>query len=100
MSFYIGPFYIDKRDGFIVLAAILIILGMRWGYELVYFRQEYVLSLFILLLLAKATILPTHDSWVFIAFLLAMLGTLFLPFLQVLIGLALFFIFLRLFKVI
>lgn len=100
MSFYIGRFYIDKRDLFLLTAAILILAGMYWGYELAFVKSEYLLTLVVLLFLAKGIVLPTHDTWVFIAFFLAVILTLFLPFIQVLAFLLFSFILLRILKVI
>lgn len=100
MSFYIGPFYIDKRDLFIIFAVVLLLLSHHLHYPLPYFDYKNLLVLSLLFLLAKGFLLTTYDSALFATFLVALILTLFLPLLQILYFLALSFIFLRLFKVI
>ena len=100
MGYYIGSFYFDKRDLFILLAIILLLAGFRLGYPLPYFEYKNLIILSLLFLLGKGFLLTSYDSALFATFLVAALLTLFIPLLQVLYFLSLAFIFLRILKVI
>ena len=100
MGYYLGQFYFDKRDIFILLAIVLLLAGYQFGFPLPYFSYQNLLFLTLLFLLAKGFLLSTYDSALFITFFTACVLTLFLPLFQVLLFLLLAFFFLRLFKVI
>jgi len=100
MAFYIGKFYFDKRDLFILVAIGLLLAGWRLGYPLPYFQYQNLIILAALFLLAKGFLLTSYDSALFVTFLVAVMLTLFIPLLQVLYFLALAFIFLRILRVI
>ena len=100
MGFYLGKFYFDKRDLFIILTIILLLAGFKLNYPLPYFEYKNLIILSLLFLLGKGFLLTSYDSSLFTTFLIAIILTLFLPLLQVLYFLALSFIFLRLFKAI
>jgi len=100
MGYYLGQFYIDKRDLFILLAIILLSLGYYLNFPLPYFSYQNLVLLTILFLLAKGFLLTTYDSAFFVTFLTACILTLFIPLFQVLLFLLLAFFFLRLLKVI
>ena len=100
MGYYLGKFYFDKRDLFIVLAVVLLLLGNYFHYPLPYFEYKNLIILAILFLFAKGFLLTAYDSALFATFLTATILTLFFPLLQVLYFLSLSFIFLRLFKAI
>jgi len=100
MSYYIGQFYVGKRDIFLLMGAILLVIALYLHYPIPYFDTQNLLILFILAFFTKGLLLPTHDSAVFLTFLLAVFLTLFIPLLEVLFFLVLSFLFLRLTKVI
>lgn len=100
MSFYIGPFYFDKRDLFLLFTVIIVLGTILLDYPLPLFKPYDLLILTILLLLTKGVVLPAYDSAVFVTFLTAIFLTLFFPFFKVLLFLVFAFIFLRLTKVI
>ena len=100
MSFYIGQFYFDKRDLFIVLAVGLLLAGFHFQYPLPYFQYQNLIILSLFFLLAKGFLLASYDSSLFAVFLAAIILTLFLPLLQVFYFLGLAFVFLRILKVI
>lgn len=100
MGYYFGQFYFDKRDLFILLAVILLLLGYKLGYPLPYFEYKSLIILTLLFLLAKGFLLTSYDSALFATFLVAAILTLFIPFLEVLYFVGLAFIFLRILKVI
>lgn len=100
MSYYLGRFYFEKRDFYILLLLGLLLLAYRVGYPLPYFSYKNLFFLTILFLLAKGLVLTTYDSVVFLVFLSALILTLFIPLLQVLIFLFFALVLLRLLKVI
>lgn len=100
MGYYIGQFYVDKRDLFLAAAALLLLYAQRFGYPVPYFNVNHLLFFLTLLFIAKGLVLPTHDSAVFVVFLTALVMTLYVPLFQSLVFLVLAFFFLRLTKTI
>ena len=100
MGYYLGKFYFDKRDLFILIAVAFLLIGYKFDYPLPYFEYKNLIILTLLFLLGKGFLLTTYDSALFTTFLTAIILTLYIPLLQVLYFLALSFIFLRLFKAI
>lgn len=100
MGYYIGQFYFDKRDIFLILAIILLVFAIRTHYPIPYFDTNHLFFLLIILLIAKGFVLPVYDSAIFVIFLIALFLTLFVPLFQSLVFLVCAFLFLRLFKVI
>ena len=100
MGYYLGKFYLEKKDFFLVLAVLLLWATIHFAYPLPLFDPQNLLILTIIFLIAKGLVLPTHNTVVFVTFLTALFLTLFLPIFQVIIFLVLAFIFLRLLKAI
>lgn len=100
MGYYLGKFYFEKKDFFLILAALLLWGALYFSFPLPLFNPQNLLALTILFLLAKGLILPTHDTAVFTTFLVAIFLTLFFPLFKVLIFLVSAFLLLRLTKVI
>lgn len=100
MGYYLGKFYFEKKDFFLILAILSLLGTIHFSYPLPLFDSKNLLVLTILFLLAKGVVLPTHDTAVFTAFLVALFLTLFFPLFKVLIFLVFAFIFLRLTKVV
>lgn len=100
MGYYLGKFYFEKKDLFLLLV-IFILLGVLYSnYPIPLFDPKNLLVLTIIFLLAKGLILPTHDAAVFTTFLTALFLTLFFPLFKVLIFLVFAFLLLRLTKTI
>lgn len=100
MGYYLGQFYFDKRDLFLVVATVVILFALRFGYPIPYFNVQHLLFLLILFFIAKGLILPTHDSAIYVVFLIALGLTLYVPLFHALVFLLFAFIFLRLLKAI
>lgn len=96
MGYYIGQFYFDKRELFLLLLAILLGVAIYLGYEVPLFKLQQLFVLMLLLLFSKAIIPSSKDTSLFFAFLIAVFLTLFVPFFTVVLFL---FISLILFKV-
>lgn len=96
---YLGPFYFQKRDLFIILTVGLLWWVIHYSIPLPLFNPYNLLTLAILFLLVKASILPAHDVAVFLTFFTAILLTLFLPLFQVILFLTTAFFLQKLLRV-
>ena len=96
---YLGPFYFQKRDFFILLAVLLLAGSIYYSVPFPLFNPYHLLPLFVLFLFTKASILPAHDPAVFITFFTAIILTLFLPLFQIVLFLMTAFILQRVFRV-
>jgi len=96
---YLGPFYFQKRDLFIIIAVALLWWAIYSHMTIPLFNSYNLLTLAIIFLLVKASILPAHDVAVFITFFTAIILTLFMPLFQVVLFLACAFFLQKLLKV-
>lgn len=100
MGYYIGHFYVSKRDVFLLAAAGVSVFMLYQGLSMPYIETKYFLTLILLALFAKGILLPTNDTVLYLTFLVALALTLFVPFLQVLIFLFFSFMFLHISRII
>jgi len=85
MGYYIGQFYFDKKELFLVLALVILGTILYFQYPLPLFQPKHLLVLAILLLISKSIISSAKDTPLFITFFAALLLTLFWPFFSVVI---------------
>jgi len=97
---YIGPFYFDTKELFLVLAAILLGLASFFGWGLWWFDKRALLTLVILMLITKGLLPSIHNEAFFILAIVALFLTLYLPIFQVVLFYFLSFLMFRLLKVI
>jgi len=97
---YLGPFYFDTKEIFLVLAAILIGLAMYFGWSLIWFNPQALLILVILMLITKGLLPSIHNEAFFILALVSIFLTLYLPTFQVVLFYFISFGLFRLLKVI
>jgi len=97
---YIGPFYFDSKEIFLILAAI--ILGLAWGlgWSLWLFDKRTLLTLVILMLVTKGLLPSIHNEAFFILAIVTIFLSLYLPVFQVVLFYFLSFLLFRLFKII
>ncbi|MBI5126942.1 hypothetical protein HZA76_00610 [Candidatus Roizmanbacteria bacterium] len=97
---YIGPFYLDTKEIFLVLAAIL--LGLAWGlgWSLWWFDKRALLTLVILMLMTKGLLPSIHNEAFFILAIVTIFLSLYLPIFQVVLFYFVSFLMFRLLKVI
>ena len=98
MGYYLGQFYFDKRDLFIVLALILLATGWYFKILFPFFSYSDLLLLTFLFLIAKGILLPASDSLLFLLFFSGLVLLFFFPLIQVFFFLFLGFLFFRLLK--
>lgn len=97
---YLGPFYFDTKEIFLILAAILIGLAMYFNWPLMWFDPKILLVLIILMLFTKGLLPAIHNEAFFILALVTIFLSLYLPLFQIVLFFFLSFGFFRLLKVI
>lgn len=97
---YIGPFYFDTKEIFLILAAILVGLAMYFGWPLYWFNTRTLLLLIILMLLTKGLLPAIHNEAFFILALVTVFLSLYLPLFQIILFYFISFGLFRLMKVI
>jgi hypothetical protein len=97
---YIGPFYLDTKEIFLILAAVL--LGLAWwlGWSLWWFDKRALLTLVILMLMTKGLLPSIHNEAFFILAIVTIFLSLYLPIFQVVLFYFVSFLMFRLLKVI
>jgi len=97
---YIGPFYFDTKEIFLILAAILLGLAMFFGWSLWWFDKRALLTLAILMLMTKGLLPSIHNEAFFILAIVTIFISLYLPIFQVVLFYFVSFLMFRLLKVI
>jgi hypothetical protein len=97
---YIGPFYFDTKEIFLILAAVLIGLAMYFGWSLMWFPPTALLLIIVLMLVTKGLLPAIHNEAYFILAIVTIFLTIYLPIFQVVLFYFLSFLFFRLLKVI
>jgi hypothetical protein len=97
---YLGPFYFDTKELFLILAVILIGLASWLGWSLWWFDRKSLLTLVILMLITKGLLPSIHNEAFFILAIVAIFMTLYLPIFQVVLFYFLSFLMFRVLKVI
>ena len=97
---YLGPFYFDTKEIFLILAAVL--LGLAWylGWPLWWFDKRALLTLVILMLFTKGLLPSVHNEAFFILAIVTILMSLYLPIFQVVLFYFVSFLMFRVLKVI
>ena len=97
---YIGPFYFDTKEIFLILAAIL--LGLAWGlgWSLWWFDKRALLTLVVLMLITKGLLPSIHNEAFFILAIVTIVLSLYLPVFQVILFYFVSFLMFRVLKVI
>lgn len=98
--FGLNRFYFSKKELFLILAGILLVVIMRMNLTVSFFDPYQILLLTLLTFLAKGFISTTNDAPVFIVFLASIFLTFYYPFFQILIFYFLAFSLLKLFRLI
>ena len=100
MSLYIGKFYFEEKDLFILIAILVLLVGWAKGLAFPFISYPGMIFLTFLFLLAKGLLIKTHESLIFIVFLSAILLLNFFPLSLVFLYIILNFFFLRLTRII
>lgn len=97
---YIGPFYFDTKEIFLILAAALVALAMVLGWPIYWFDKGALLTIIIVILISKGLLPAIHNEAFFILSMVCILLTIYFSVFQVLVFYFLSFLLFRLLKVI
>lgn len=99
-NMFVGPFYFDSKELFLILAAI-ILFGARFvGWAPVWFDADKLLTLLLLIIIVKGLVPSVHNQAFFVVSVVALVATLYLSLPQVLLFYLFTFLFLKIFRVI
>lgn len=97
---YIGPFYFDTKEVFLILAMLIIGLAIAFGWNIWWFDKKTLLTLLILILVTKGLLPSIHNEAFFILAIVALFLTLYLPVFQVILFYFVSFLLFRLLRII
>jgi hypothetical protein len=97
---YIGPFYFDTKEIFLILAAVFLGLAIAFNWPLWWFDKRVLLTLVILILITKGLLPAIHNEAFFILVITTIFLTLYLPIFQIILFYFISFILFRVLKVI
>jgi hypothetical protein len=97
---YIGPFYFDTKEIFLILASVILTLAWVFGWPLWWFDKRVLLTLTILLLITKGLLPSIHNEAFFILAIVTIFLSLYLPIFQVVLFYFISFLMFRVMKVI
>lgn len=97
---YIGPFYFDTKEIFLIIGALLLGMAMYFGWSIWWFDRQILLTIVILILITKGLLPAIHNEAFFILAIITIFLTLYLPIFQVVLFYFITFLFFRLLKVI
>jgi len=97
---YIGPFYFDTKEIFLIVAAIFLGLAIAFNWPLMWFDKKVLLTLIILMLLTKGLLPAIHNEAFFILSIITVFLSLYLPVFQLVLFYFISFILFRFLKVI
>ncbi len=80
---YLGPFYFDTKELFLILLTILLAVAMYMGWDPAWFKTKDIFTLAILILFTKGLLPAIHNEAFFFVALVAILLTLYFPIFQV-----------------
>ncbi len=97
---YLGPFYFDTKELFLILAAVLVGLASYFGWNIYWFDKSVLLTIIVLMLLTKGLLPSIHNEAFFVLAIVTIFLTLYLPVFSVILFYFLSFLLFRLLKVI
>jgi len=97
---YIGPFYLDTKEIFLILLSLILTIAMFFGWDIWWFDKKALLTLTLVILFTKGLLPAIHNEAFFILAAVAIFLTLYLPIFQVVLFYLISFLFFRLLKVI
>jgi len=97
---YLGPFYFDTKEIFLILASVLLGIAYFLGWPLWWFDSRVLLTLAVLILFTKGLLPSIHNEAFFILAIVTIFTSLYLPIFQVILFYFVSFLMFRLLKVI
>jgi len=97
---YIGPFYINTKELFLILAVFFLAFSLRFGWNLYWFDTKTLLFIVLLLFVTKTVIPTIQNEAFFILAIITIFLTLYFSWFQILIFYFVSFAFFRWLKLI
>lgn len=97
---FIGPFYFDSKELFLLFAAAILFVARFVGWAPVWFDADKLLTLLLLIIIVKGLVPGVHNQAFFVVSVVALIATLYLSLPQVLLFYLFTFLFLKIFRVI
>ena len=97
---YLGPFFFDTKEIFLILATLLLALALLFGWPLWGFDTKVLLTLVVLMLITKGLLPAIHNEAFFVLAIATIFLTLYLSVFQVILFYLVAFVFFRLLRVI
>lgn len=97
---YLGPFYFDTKEIFLIVLTILLAVAMYLGWDPVWFKTRDVFTIAILILFTKGLLPAIHNEAFFFVAIAAVFLTLYLPIFQVVLFYFISFILFRILRII
>jgi len=97
---YIGPFYFDTKEIFLLVLSVLLVLAMNMGWNPVWFSARDMFTITLLILFTKGLLPAIHNEAFFMVAVAALVLTLYLPIFQVVLFYLISFVLFRLLRVI
>lgn len=76
---YLGPFYLNTKELFLICGAILIAVAMYFNWQTMWFNKASLLTLTILFLLTKGLLPAIHNEPFFITALVTLIVSVYFP---------------------
>ncbi len=96
---YIGPFYFDSKEIFLVIATFLLGIALAFGWDIWWFDRQVLLTVVLFILITKGLLPSIHNEAFFILALVTIFLTLYLAVFQVILFYLLTFLFFRVLRV-
>jgi hypothetical protein len=97
---YIGPFYFDTKELFLVLLTIMLSVAMYLGWQATWFDTQNLFTITILILFTKGLLPAIHNEAFFMVAVSALIFTLWLPVFQIVLFYCISFVLFRILRVI
>lgn len=97
---YLGPFYFDTKELFLILLTFLLGIAMAMGWNLLWFDTKNLFTMTVIILFTKGLLPAIHNEAFFMVAIVAVLLTLYIPIFQVVLFYFLSFVLFRLLRVI
>ena len=97
---YIGPFYFDTKEIFLIVLTILLAIAMFMGWDPAWFQTRDIFTITILILFTKGLLPAIHNEAFFFVALASIALTLYIPIFQVVLFYFISFILFRILRII
>ena len=97
---YLGPFFFDTKEIFLMIVSILLGVAMYFGWPIWFFDKQTLLTLIVIILITKGLLPAIHNESFFILAIITVFISLYLPIFQVVLFYFISFVLFRVLRVI